>query len=131
MRISDWSSDVCSSDLFHHRSDRLHAGQRLQARLGLARLGGLVAKAVDEGLDVAALDLLLGMQGGLPLQVLAAELLEAIVVAGVGGELAVLHVDDAVHRAVQQAAVGGAQQERSGMAVPYRTRVVEEKGVCE
>src|SRR3546814_16239137 len=86
MRISDWSSDVCSSDLFHHRSDRLHAGQRLQARLGLARLGGLVAQAVDEGLAVAALDLLLGMQGGLPLQVPAAELLEAIVVACVGGE---------------------------------------------
>src|SRR3546814_5791627 len=57
------------------------------------------------------------MQGGLPLQVLAAELLEAIVVAGVGGELAVLHVDDAVHRAVQQAAVVGDQQESAGIAL--------------
>src|SRR3546814_6149352 len=57
------------------------------------------------------------MQGVLPLQVLAAELLEAIVVAGVGGELAVLHVDDAVHRAVQQAAVVGDQQESAGIAL--------------
>src|SRR3546814_3467588 len=47
----------------------------------------------------------------------SAELLEAIVVAGVGGELAVLHVDDAVHRAVQQAAVVGDQQESAGIAL--------------
>src|SRR3546814_18560536 len=27
MRISDWSSDVCSSDLLHHRGDRIRYGR--------------------------------------------------------------------------------------------------------
>src|SRR3546814_18676465 len=71
----------------HHRGDRLHAGQRLEAGLRLARLGGLVAEAVDEGLDMAPLGLLLGMLGGLVLQVLVAQALEAVVVAGIGRQL--------------------------------------------
>src|SRR3546814_12034817 len=90
--------------VLHHRGDRLHAGQRLEAGLRLARLGGLVAEAVDEGLDVAPLGLLLGMLGGLVIQVLAAQALEAVVVAGIGRQLAVPHVNDAVHRAVEEAA---------------------------
>ena len=41
------------------RRDRLQLGQQLQPRLRLARLGGLGAEAVDEGLHVLALRLLL------------------------------------------------------------------------
>src|SRR3546814_13669041 len=60
MRISDWSSDVCSSDLMHRRRGE-HAGDRDAIRpdifvgeenlaLALAhRLFGLVADALDRG----------------------------------------------------------------------------------
>src|SRR3546814_19742296 len=41
MRISDWSSDVCSSDL---RADRADAGQGPACRHGAARLFGRAAR---------------------------------------------------------------------------------------
>src|SRR3546814_5532792 len=45
MRISDWSSDVCSSDLQrlvvrHHQGWLLHRLDQLGRRVGLARAGG-------------------------------------------------------------------------------------------
>src|SRR3546814_18627431 len=44
MRISDWSSDVCSSDLFGHRRPRVGLGPRAAAqgdqRVGLLDAGG-------------------------------------------------------------------------------------------
>src|SRR3546814_20619588 len=153
MRISDWSSDGCSSDLedrpagivadggvlqgedrrrqarglgkmegdravLHHRGDRPHAGQRLEAGLRLARLGGLVAEAVDEGLAMAPLGLLLGMLGGLVLQVLAAPAHAAVVVAGIGGKLAVLPVTVAVPRTVVRSADVRDPQQRGRSTLP-------------
>src|SRR3546814_7230365 len=41
MRISDWSSDVCSSDLFGHINDYRALAEAVHAR------GGLVAVATD------------------------------------------------------------------------------------
>src|SRR3546814_7134869 len=55
-RISDWSSDVCSSDLYGRREDRrarAHSRDRLAARLGLVELG-----------LVGGFDLLLGSRPG-------------------------------------------------------------------
>src|SRR3546814_19140841 len=70
MRISDWSSDVCSSDLFHHPADRLFdrdgrvdavliekvdrvdAEPLERAFAGAPRVGG---RAVDAG-DLLALE---------------------------------------------------------------------------
>src|SRR3546814_10162614 len=42
MRISDWSSDVCSSDLHAFLGQRLHDAQHLVAQLGVERGGRLV-----------------------------------------------------------------------------------------
>ena len=56
--------------------------QRLQARLRLARLAGLVAEAVDEGLHVLALHILLGLGGRLQGEALAARMLEIVIAAG-------------------------------------------------
>ena len=66
---------------FHDAGDRLHALERLDARLGLARLAGLVAEALDEGLDVPALGLLAGAERRLVRQALAPGALETVVVA--------------------------------------------------
>ena len=65
----------------HDAGDRLHALERLDARLGLARLAGLVAEALDEGLDVPALGLLAGAERRLVRQALAPGALETVVVA--------------------------------------------------
>src|SRR3546814_13463383 len=51
MRISDWSSDVCSSDLLRQR---LHEGQPLA--VGSVSTGlGILALAMHEGLEAAGL----------------------------------------------------------------------------
>src|SRR3546814_9411057 len=52
MRISDWSSDVCSSDLSYRRRARLVQGPQHfrddhRARLGLADLGGSPVTHLD------------------------------------------------------------------------------------
>ena len=75
--------------------DRLQLGQPLHARLGLGGLGGLGAEAVDEGLQVGALGLLLGL-GRRPAAAAfsARGLLEVVVAAGVEVELAVREVQD-------------------------------------
>jgi hypothetical protein len=52
-------------------SDALHALQRLEPALRLARLGGLGAKTVDEGLHVRDLALLLAIRGFLLTQLRA------------------------------------------------------------
>src|SRR3546814_20797134 len=49
MRISDWSSDVCSSDLLGELALAHHGVVDVQAReLDLARLGGFVRQALFE-----------------------------------------------------------------------------------
>src|SRR3546814_3680342 len=44
MRISDWSSDVCSSDLPHHDSDLARVGPDLAAQCRLSPRASLVSK---------------------------------------------------------------------------------------
>src|SRR3546814_9303374 len=54
MRISDWSSDVCSSDLFHARAERIHHAQSLAAAdRGQRRL---VAVLAAHGQQVVVVD---------------------------------------------------------------------------
>src|SRR3546814_19652355 len=48
MRISDWSSDVCSSDLVNERQLEL-------ARRHIAKLGGLVRDGVKAGVEEVAI----------------------------------------------------------------------------
>ena len=73
--------------------------QRLEARLRLARLGGLGAEAVDEGLHVLALGLLLDAALLLQLALLATLPLELVVAAAPEGELLLVEMDDRVDRA--------------------------------
>ncbi len=82
----------------------------LHALLGLGGLGGLVAELVDEDLHVGDLALLGGALGAHLLEVVLALLEVARVVAGVGGDAAVLdgrHVGDA---RVHEGAVVGDEQ---------------------
>src|SRR3546814_2328963 len=53
MRISDWSSDVCSSDLVNMRLDRFSASTRLlcSAASGLAMLAGSASALAQEAGD--------------------------------------------------------------------------------
>ncbi len=92
-----------------------HAGERLQARLGLARLARLVAEPVDEGLDVAALGHLALLQGRLALQAFAPGALEAVVVAAIADQLEVFEVHDPFGDPVQQVAVVRDQQQGAGI----------------
>src|SRR3546814_3099604 len=78
MRISDWSSDVCSSDLLslHPARQRGKPSSRNPARIGLAIAGGGpiggmyelgALRALDEaldGLDLTDLDSYVGVSSG-------------------------------------------------------------------
>src|SRR3546814_17083067 len=78
MRISDWSSDVCSSDLFH-RGD---ARQRAVGEVGLhLRLAQARLVAGDAG---GAAERIAGVAGGL-LELVAGLAEIALEVVGVGG----------------------------------------------
>ena len=85
--------------------DRLHLLERLDARLGLARLGRLGAEAVDEGLQVFAGRLLLDAALLLQLGLLGALALELVVAAAPEGQLLLVEMDDGVDGAVEQVAV--------------------------
>ena len=100
--------------LLDDAGDRLHACQGLEARLGLARLGGLVAEAVDEGLDMLALGLLARVHGRDALQPRPAGRLEAVVVAVVERQPAAFEVHGLFRHGVQQAAVVGDQDQGAG-----------------
>ena len=99
-----------------HRLDLRQPGERLDARLRLARLARLVAEAVDERLDVGAFggdalggtDLLHGALG--------ADADEFVEAAGGDGDAAAVEEGDRLHRAVQQHAVVRDQQHRAGEA---------------
>ena len=85
--------------------DRLQPLQHLQPRLRLARLRRLVAEAVDEGLQVAALVVLPGLELQLQRLALAALAVEGIVAAAIEGELALVEMDDGVDGTIEQVAV--------------------------
>ena len=91
--------------LVDDRGDRLELRQRLQPRLRLARLRRLVAEAVDEGLHVPALVVLLPLQLELQRLPLAPLPLEGIIAAAIERELALIEMDDAVDGAVEEVAV--------------------------
>src|SRR3546814_4820593 len=48
MRISDWSSDVCSSDLRHHAGEERGVAARVAAAAGDARGAGLAGDVVAQ-----------------------------------------------------------------------------------
>src|SRR3546814_1666074 len=55
MRISDWSSDVCSSDLHHHRQPLAHmTDDQLEAGMPIERAGEHEAQDVNRRLRVPA-----------------------------------------------------------------------------
>src|SRR3546814_3745513 len=89
MRISDWSSDVCSSDL---RLGAGELGQALHPALRLLGLAGLGLETVDEALQVRAFDLFLVVRDLLLAQLLGALALEGGVVADVQLRAAALQV---------------------------------------
>src|SRR3546814_9560714 len=61
MRISDWSSDVCSSDLIHRRTERLLPHRRRRARtIAMLNIGSLIIGAIALVLAVFAFIPLLG-----------------------------------------------------------------------
>src|SRR3546814_1011972 len=53
MRISDWSSDVCSSDLHLGRRQKLFVGSQLFCAAAVEEPGRLVAAGADGSLDRA------------------------------------------------------------------------------
>src|SRR5207244_8712160 len=92
---------------------RTQALDRLQPALRLARLGGLVAEAVDEGLHVSARRILLGGGRGIEGPLLRQRLEEILVTAGIEPELAGIEMHDVADDAVQQLAVMADQDERA------------------
>ena len=82
------------------RRDRLQLRQHLEARLRLARLGGLGAEAVDEGLQVLALRLLLLRAACLSSACCSRRWRSKLIVAAaVERQLAAVEVEDRVDRA--------------------------------
>src|SRR3546814_5182312 len=90
MRISDWSSDVCSSDL------RLGARLRLFGGRGAGRI------ARDIVLQLGALDVLIGLCRRQLRHPLGALALERIVPAGIKRQLAALQMQDVIDDIVQE-----------------------------
>ena len=112
------------------RGDRLELGEALDARLRLARLGGLGAEAVDEGLQVLALQLLLLGELGVEHLALGALALERRVAAAIERQLAAVEMQDRVDRVVEQVAVvadhdHGARIARQMVVEPERAFEVE------
>ena len=92
--------------------DQLHALERLDPALRLLGLGGLGAKAVDEGVQVRDLPLLLDIGSLLQRELLCALPFELCVIAAVGRELARVDVNNDVHDAVEEVAIVRDEQQR-------------------
>ena len=90
--------------------DGLHLLQRLDAALRLAGLGGLGLEAVDEGLEVLGLRVLLGLGGLEQVELHRPLLLEAVEAAGVERQFAVFEMEDRIDGAVEEVAVVADQQ---------------------
>ena len=94
------------------RRDALHALQRLQAALCLARLARLGAEAFDKGFHVLDLALLPRKKRGLLGKLRSTLLFEGGVVTAVSVRHAVLEVDDAIDHAIEELAVVRDQKQR-------------------
>src|SRR3546814_15932868 len=96
MRISDWSSDVCSSDLLIHDLRRVVGPGRLGAigggALGAARERNLFDTVMPDEDDKRVLGLLLGGED-------AASRYDSVLLAGQGAQLVVIVVLVLVHLA--------------------------------
>src|SRR5882762_1458853 len=101
----------------HHRRDRLQLFEPLDPALRLACLGGLVAEAVDESLDALALGLLMRAHGGIERAFLLARFDENVVAAGIQRKLAVLEMENRIHRTSQEVAVMTDQNHRAAVAL--------------
>src|SRR3546814_5436456 len=107
MRISDWSSDVCSSDLVELLDPALHLGGMRGARL----------EALDE-LDLLGQHRLLALELRLAmLLVQRALLVVEIVIPRIGGERAAIDLDDLADDAVHELAVMRGHQQRAVIAL--------------
>src|SRR3546814_13335137 len=104
MRISDWSSDVCSSDL------RLGARLRLFGGRGAGRI------ARDIVLQLGALDVLIGLCRRHLRHPLGALALERIVPAGIKSQLAALQMQDVIDDTVPEIALTATDQDRRAIA---------------
>ncbi len=98
------------------RRDRLHPRDHLQPRLRLARLGRLVAEAVDVGLQVRAACLLLARLGRQNRATLGPGAGEGVVRTLIKRQFPILEVQDRAHGPVQQAAVVGNHDDRVRVA---------------
>ena len=98
------------------RRDPLHAFQRFETALRLARLARLRAEALDEAHHVADLALLTLVQRLLLRELRRALLFERRVVAGVELRRALLDVHDAVHAAIEELAIVRDHQQRARVA---------------
>ncbi len=85
--------------------DGLQPGKGFEAALRLARLVGLGAETVDIGFHVTARIVLLFLQAQLQRLFLAPQRLEAVIGAGGVIEFAVLQMQNALHRGIEQIAV--------------------------
>src|SRR5262249_6591150 len=107
-------SEFDRPDLFgDHRRHWLESGQHLDARLRLARLCGLGAEAIDEGLQPLALRLLLLGELAIERLPFATLTLELAVAAAIEGELPRGQVEDPVDSVVEQIAVVADDDDRA------------------
>ena len=97
------------------RRNALHALKHLHAALGLPRLRGLRFEASDVALQVLHLTLLALVQRLLLRQLRGPLVFEARVVTAVGGDTAMFEAEDAVRHAVEELAVMGDDQQRTGV----------------
>ena len=112
------------------RRDRAQLGELLHARLRLARLAGLRLEAVDEGLQMLALGLLLLGDRGVERLTFGALARERRVAAAIERELAGIEMQDPVDRIVEQVAVvadddHGARIAREMIGQPQRAFEIE------
>ena len=91
--------------VFQHVGDWLHLLQRLEPRLGLARLRCLGAEPVDERLHVGAGVFLLLLHLQLQGSLLAPDTVEGVIVALVERQLQLVEMQDRVDRLVEQVLV--------------------------
>ena len=110
------------------RGDPLHLLQSLDTRLGLPRLRRLGLEAIDEGLQVLALLVLLLRHLLQQHLLFGAQLLEHVVAAAVEHQLGLVEMQDLVDRRVQKVAVMADHQHRvriSGQVIHQPERAFE------
>ena len=119
--------------VFDQHGDRLELGQPLHPRLRLACLRGLGPEAVDEGLQVLALGLLLLGELGQQAALLGELRGEGRIAAAIERELAAIEMQDVIHAGVEQIPIVADHHHRMGVAAevvvqPQRPLEVEVVG---